>query len=271
MLNNQINKVILVVIDGLSYEMKRYMGYLEALCYEKKSSCYRVKSGYPSLSRPLYEEILTGVSPIESGIVNNEIKRKSKEESIFSLAIKNGKTTGAAAYYWIEELYNSGGFDPIAAMEVENIDGNINYGRFYWEDNYPDSHVFAQGEIIRKRYNSDFLLIHSMNVDYAGHKFGGNSKEYIYSAMKVSDIISKYMPTWIEEGYQIIVTADHGMNENGLHGGTDSVESEVPMWIVGDIVMESGLEETVSQRKIAPLCCKGLGIERSKRMVSLDE
>lgn len=86
-----MEKVILVIIDGLSYRTKKYMGFLEALKSENLTDSYKVQSGYPSLSRPLYEEILTGVSPVNSGIVNNEIKRLSKEESVFSLAVKNGK------------------------------------------------------------------------------------------------------------------------------------------------------------------------------------
>ena len=172
-----MEKVILVIIDGLSYRTKKYMGFLEALKSENLTDSYKVQSGYPSLSRPLYEEILTGVSPVKSGIVNNEIKRLSKEESVFSLAVKNGKKTAAAAYYWVNELYNTGGFDRIRDSETENEMANINYGRFYWEDNFPDTHLFVQGEILRKKYNPDFLLIHSMNVDDIGHKFGGTSSE----------------------------------------------------------------------------------------------
>lgn len=269
-----MKKVILIIIDGLSYRTKKYMGFLEALSNEGMADVYKVQSGYPSLSRPLYEEILTGVSPVQSGIVNNGIKRLSKEESIFSLAVKNGKKTAAAGYYWINELYNTGGFNPVRDMETEDENAPINYGRFYWEDDFPDSHLFVQGEILRKKYNPDFLLIHPMNTDDRGHKFGGDSREYIDSARKVSDILSEFIPLWIEEGYQIIVTSDHGMSELGNHGGTSEDEAEVPLWLIGDRVRKKKLKKDskgmVSQKTIAPLCCEVLDIEKSKRMVEIE-
>jgi len=72
------NKVILVVLDGLSYQVARdCMGYLNGLVEQPHSqsalrtTLYQLKSELPSMSRPLYECILTGIRPIESGIVNN--------------------------------------------------------------------------------------------------------------------------------------------------------------------------------------------------------
>lgn len=258
-----MDKVILVIIDGLSYRMKKYMGYLEALCEDKKAQCHCVKSKLPTLSKPLYNMLLTGVSPIKSGIRSNNIKGKSKDESIFDLAVKNGKKTGAAAYYWIEELYNSGSFDPIKNMEVENKDLPINFGRFYWEDNFPDSHVFIQGERLRIKYDVDFLVIHSMNVDDSGHKHGVLSNEYRKSILKVSDILAIHLPKWIEENYQIIITSDHGMDIYGNHGGTTKLESYVPMWLIGDKFENLKLDDYLSQDIVFLLCCKGLGIEKS--------
>lgn len=55
---------------------------------------------------------------------------------------------------------------------------------FYWEDTYPDSHIFQDGEFIRKTYAPDFMMYHPMNIDLAGHNFGADSKEY---AWKVAD------------------------------------------------------------------------------------
>ncbi|MDF5533836.1 alkaline phosphatase family protein, partial [Vibrio parahaemolyticus] len=94
------NKVILVVLDGLNYQVARdCMGYLNGLLEQSRSqqetraTLYPVQCELPSMSRPLYECILTGVRPVESGIVNNNIVRLSKHDSIFSLAKAQGKVT----------------------------------------------------------------------------------------------------------------------------------------------------------------------------------
>ena len=36
------------------------------------------------------------------------------------------------------------------------------------DDNYPDSHVFAEGECLRKTFDPDFMLYHTMAVDELG-------------------------------------------------------------------------------------------------------
>lgn len=263
-------KLILVLIDALNYDSRDYLGYMKALCKEKKANEYKVSTELPSLSRPLYELILTGVSPIKSGVVNNEVSRLSKFESVFSLANKNNLKTGASAYYWIGELYNFGKFNYLDNMEVDSKKLNINHGRFYWEDEHPDKYVFAQGELIRRKNMIDFLLIHPMNVDDRGHKYGGKSKEYKDTVRKESNILSKYIPIWLEENYEIIVTSDHGMSEEGNHGGNFSDENTVPLWIIGkelkNIRLKKDKEGCISQKIIAPLCCDILGIKKSKDM-----
>lgn len=57
------NKVILVVLDGLNADVGlTCMGFLQALCEQHKAKAYKLQCELPSLSRPLYECILTGVA-----------------------------------------------------------------------------------------------------------------------------------------------------------------------------------------------------------------
>ena len=115
------NKVILVVLDGLNYQVARdCMGYLNGLLelselHEKqgdslnvsaqknklRATLYPIQCELPSMSRPLYECILTGVRPVESGIVNNQIVRLSNHESIFSLA-KTYIETAQQCMSWVK-------------------------------------------------------------------------------------------------------------------------------------------------------------------------
>ena len=48
----------------------------------------------------------------------------------------------------------------------------------YTLDHYPDENVFLSGEYIRRKWDPDFLMIHPMNIDDEGHKFGVDSSEY---------------------------------------------------------------------------------------------
>ena len=93
-----MNKVILIVIDGLNYRVaKECMGFLAALEQAGQGRLYKMACELPSLSRPLYECILTGKTPLQSGIVDNQSLGLSSQKSIFHLAYQAGLTSAAAA------------------------------------------------------------------------------------------------------------------------------------------------------------------------------
>ena len=258
------NKVIFIVLDGLSKQVaQECMGYLNALVESNRASFYGITSELPSLSRPLYECLLTGVRPIDSGIVSNQICRLSKHQSIFSLARDSGLTTSAAAYHWVSELYNQSPYQPIRDRITNNKSLSIQHGMFYHADHYPDDHLFLDAEALRLNYDPDFLLVHPMNIDDAGHKFGLDSAEYRNSARQADVILSHFVPEWIEEGYQLVITSDHGMNNDKTHGGTLAEERQVPLYLIGSAMShqaESDLTTTVLQTQLCGLICELLGL-----------
>ena len=79
-----MKKVIFVLLDGCTYDgAKENMGFLEHLIESNKGTKFKVKGELPSMSRPIYETLFTGLPVSEHLIVNNIISRKSKEENIF--------------------------------------------------------------------------------------------------------------------------------------------------------------------------------------------
>lgn len=268
-----MRKTIFVLLDGCTYDgAKESLGYLEHLIESKKGTKLKIKGELPSMSRPIYETLLTGCEVHEHLIVNNLICRESKEENIFSLCKSNNLETAAAAYHWISELYNNAPFNYTEDRIQLNTDKNIENGIFYYEDHYPDSHLFADGEFLRKNFDPDFLFIHSMNIDDMGHKFGSHSDEYAYSISKADVILGLYLPKWMEEGYNVIVTSDHGMNEKKNHGGNDYIQRYVPMYLfTNDKNIKKGdlTNKEMSQLIVAPLVCELLEIQPGKKMIDL--
>lgn len=227
-------KVILVVLDGLSYQVAAHaMGYLLAECHAGKGHIRQISSALPSMSRPLYETILTGKTPVESGITHNYVTRLSREKSIFHYAKNLKKTTAAAASHWFGELYNKSPYDFIHDRFVNDPSLPIQHGIFYFDETYPDSHTLADGEYLRKTYNPDFLLIHPSFIDTSGHLYGGDSKEYRNAARIADEALAYHLPQWLDEGYQVWVTADHGSNADASHGGNLPEETQVPLFIFG--------------------------------------
>ncbi|WP_028559369.1 alkaline phosphatase family protein [Paenibacillus pinihumi] len=263
-------KLIVVVLDGLRFDAARkYLGYVEHLVEQGIVGCYPVQSELPSLSRPLYEVLLTGTPVARNGITANHVTRLSHEESVFHLASQAGLTTAAAAYHWVSELYNSAPFNPVTDRHQHHADKPIQHGVFYFEDHYPDNHLFLDAEYLRTAYDPDFLYIHSMNIDDAGHKFGGESKQYEGAVRGADGILAALVPQWTAQGYQVIVTSDHGMNAMGQHGGTEPEERNVPLYVWGGLPFDAMQNESggLSQLIMAPLMCSYLGIGPSEAMI----
>ncbi|EKG42336.1 hypothetical protein Pav013_1471 [Pseudomonas syringae pv. avellanae str. ISPaVe013] len=258
------HNVILIVLDGLNYEVARHaMGHLQAWHAAGRAALYKMECELPALSRPLYECILTGVAPIDSGIVHNNVSRLSNQRSIFHYARDAGLSTAAAAYHWVSELYNRTPFDPARDRHTEAADLPIQHGLFYWADHYPDSHLFADAESLRLSHAPNFLLIHPMNIDDAGHKHGLDTAQYRNSARSADIILADYLQRWLDAGYQVLVTADHGMNNDRSHNGLLPEEREVPLFVIGD-AFSLNVDAAPRQIDLCGTVCELLGIPHDK-------
>lgn len=264
------NKLIFIMLDGLRYDTAvSQMGYVHHLVEKGFAARCKVESELPSLSRPLYEVLLTGTPAYKNGITTNQTVRLSHEESLFHLTKKNGLKNASASYYWVSELYNKAPFNPATDRIQLDSEHPIEHGIFYWEDHYPDSHLFADANYLLQAYHPDFLYVHSMNIDDDGHKYTADSKGYRNRAIATDILLASVLPSWMKAGYQIIITADHGMNDDGQHGGTTNADRDVPLFIISDRVQAGVHDEVIPQLQIAPLACELLSIQPSAAMQRL--
>lgn len=267
-------KLIFALLDGLKAQVaKENMGFLNHLVDQKMAAYYTVRSEIPAMSKPLYEVLMSGIPSVENKVVSNDVVKQSNTENIFELCRKSGLKTGASAYYWMSELYNHIPFDKsIDTIQLDNKQELIQDGFFYFEDQYPDSHVISGGNYLINNKDSDFVLIHTMNIDYAGHLYGANSKEYTGAAIKSDSMLSEMILQWVNSGIDIIVTADHGMSDFGFHNGITKDDRYVPLYIISKMVDTGDYADIlVPQVEIAPLICKLLGIKKSEMMVDVSK
>jgi predicted AlkP superfamily pyrophosphatase or phosphodiesterase len=258
------HNVVLILVDGLNFTTARdCMGHLSALLQAGLGALHCLECELPALSRPLYECILTGVTPAVSGVHCNADSRISRQRGVFHYARAAGLTTAAAAYYWISELYNRTPFDPIRDRHVAEPDLPIQYGHFYFTDHYPDEHLFADAESLRRRIQPHFLLIHSMGVDHAGHLEGADSALYRNSARNTDMLLAQHLSGWLQEGLQVLITADHGMNADKSHNGLLPDERQVPLYVFGQGFSRS-MAVDAAQTELCGTICELLGVKHDK-------
>ena len=270
-----MGRVIFILVDALGFEtaVKR-TGLFEHMAHEKRAAKYLVKGELPSCSRPIYETLMTGLPVCRHGVFTNRDVRPSRSESIFSLLKRDGRVSAAAAYMWMFELYCGDGTPFCLTRDRFALDGrgSVDHGIFYSSDSCPDEQLYADAEFLRKSYSPDFLLVHTMSADDAGHRFGGLSAQYAQAAALNAELAASMLETWRNDGYDVVYTGDHGMDGLGLHGGDEEIQRMVPLYVFSD-KLECGdfSKDAISQLNVAPMVCRLLELEPSREMISPDE
>ena len=261
-------------MDGAGYDaVLSECGWLEGAVALGHARRWKMKTALPSLSGPMYETIHTGLWPHEHGIVSNEGMRASSSHNVFSLARAAGKRTAAVAQSFFHTLYVDRPWDPLRSVEHRDDDCDIQVARFYSMEGYGAMNACAPAEIdlcaqttlLLEQDAPDYMLLHSCSADTLGHTFGGDSKEYRRQVWHVDNALSRSIPVWRELGYDVIVTADHGMTSDGWHGGTLPQATDVPFFLFSDAKGPSKDKE-LSQLGIAASVLKLIGVSPAKGM-----
>lgn len=277
-----MTKTILILLDGAGYQAtRRRAGFLEALCQRNDAQIWQMQAALPSISAPLYETIMSGVSPLDHGITGNHNLRPSQVENVFASLHHQGKISAAVAHSYFYSLYMGGkSYDPIEDCEVNDPAAPIAYGRYYSMESYCKANICAPAEIdlcaqadyLIRQHHPEFLLLHSSSPDSVGHAYGGNSSEYLKQIGRIDDALGRVIPRWLAKDYHIFVTADHGMSEDGDHGGTESQMRDIPFYSIGTHKFTRDERDILDQLAIAPTLLKmmGLPIPSSMKTVPLD-
>lgn len=81
----------------------------------------------------------------------------------------------------------------------------------------------------------------------------------------MDSLLADLLPQWLGEGYQVLVTSDHGMNNDLSHGGTLPEERTVPLWLFGDaFVAQWPAGPALQQTQLCGLMADLLGVAHDK-------
>lgn len=256
-----MTKVLMIVCDALRDDTAaQQMGYLEHLVESRAATRWCVLAELPTMSRPLYETLHTGVPSSVHGITSNQVVRRSHLPNVFQIARDAGKVTAAAAFCWFSELYNAAPYDPVDHHEVDDEALAIQHGRFYLSEHMPDVEVFANGAVLLRKFLPDYLLIHPMGMDTIGEQHGADTAAYRKNAIVQDQIMAYLLPAALAIGYTVLVTADHGINADGAHGGTLDDVRRVPMYAITPGGGHGNTGQTLSQLQVAPTLLTLLGL-----------
>lgn len=268
-------KTCLIIVDGLRYDTAvSECGYLAAAVEGGLAKFWKMRSCLPTISAPLYETIHTGLAPVDHGILGNEGIRPSHNANVFSQLKAAGRTCGAVAHSYFHTLYGGSPFNPFEHTEINDPNQPISFARYYSMEGYcpenscmpSDIDLCAQTWILAQNHAPDYLLLHMPACDTLGHWFTSDSPEYRIQAWKTDNALSRLIPRLRDAGYDVLVTADHGMNADGHHAGNQSCLREVPFFAFSEQVYAEE-SSVLDQRAIAPTLLRLIGIDTPESMV----
>jgi bisphosphoglycerate-independent phosphoglycerate mutase (AlkP superfamily) len=74
----------------------------------------------------------------------------------------------------------------------------------------------------------------------------------------MDEMLAAYIPRWRDMGYEIIVTADHGQDERGHHGGTGDLQRLTALYYFGPADTPT-TDTIIDQVQLAPTILSRLG------------
>ena len=269
------NKLLLIILDGVPHRnFRRLFGNLEAWVESGDAQVWKIRSVLPSISASCYASIHTGVAPVEHGCTGNGNVFRLSQPDVFSQTRAAGGTTGAVAHSFWSEFFNRHPFDMVRDIEYDEPESDtINHGRFHTmtaatQDNQMtpcDVDLFATLTNLCGRFSLDYGMLHTCTLDSMGHRFFHESNQMDRACHVMDEMLAPFIPKWRAAGYEVIVTADHGQDDRGYHGGRDELQQDSALYYFGPAQGPSE-DVLINQLQLAPTILTRLGAQVPETM-----
>lgn len=261
-------KLLLIILDGVPWRnWRRLFGNLEGWVDSGEARVWKLRAVLPSTSASCYASIHTGVTPQAHGCTGNGNVFRLNHPDVFSQVRAAGGVTGAVAHSFWSEFFNRAPFDYVRDIEYDEPDSaTINHGRFHSMTGYgkinqmtpSDVDLFATLTSLCLRKGLDYGMLHTCTLDSMGHRFFHDCTEMDHACFVMDEMLAPFIPKWRALGYEVIVTADHGQDERGHHGGRSALQQEAALYYFGPA--EGPAPDTViDQLQLAPTILSRLG------------
>ncbi|NNE51358.1 MAG: alkaline phosphatase family protein [Sulfitobacter sp.] len=268
-------KLLLIILDGVPYRnFRRLFGNLEGWVDSGAARVWKHRAVLPSISASCYASIHTGVAPAEHGSTGNGNVFRLKHRDVFSQVREAGGVTGAVAHSFWSEFFNRHPFDYVRDIEYDEPESDtINHGRFHSMTGYghanqmtpSDVDLFATLTNLCLRHGLNYGMLHTCTLDSMGHRFFHDCQEMDHACAVMDEMLAPFIPQWLSAGYEVIVTADHGQDERGHHGGRGSLQQETALYYFGEAEGPSE-DAVIDQLQLAPAILGRLGAPVAETM-----
>lgn len=228
-LSPQYSKIILLLVDALRYDFIPqtnssfyYSNQLTTIhsllsSQPENSKLFKILSDPPTVTMQRVKALATGSLPTFIDFKDNLQSESIAEDNLIFQAQKNKKKTlFVGDQIWVFLLPNS-----------------FTLAYPYDSHNVRDLDTVDQGVIskFRKHLNEswDLMIGHMLGVDHAAHRYNADHKEMRRKLQEVNEFIAEIVEK-IDENTLLLVIGDHGMTQEGNHGGATAEETETGLF-----------------------------------------
>jgi hypothetical protein len=200
--------------------------------------------GHTTISGPSWSTVLTGAWDNKTGVINNIFNPKPYDSwpTVFNLLEYTKPeidTAVVADWKYINDMAQAGGYRADTNIFVAQVNGS-----------WADTDAVVTANTIDLINNTDeaapsFIFSYQVQVDEAGHSFGGGSPEYAAAINNVSVNIQEIMDAVAErervtgEDWSVFVTTDHGHQQSVGFGHGFQSPNETSSFVIADIAGDS--------------------------------
>lgn len=226
-------RAVVVVVDGLSAHDARELPALQRL--RSHGRCALTHVGLPSVSRPVYAVISSGVEQARTGVRNNDDSSPAPVDSIWSRARAAGyRVAYRSELGWWGELFPRG-FDRATVLP-------------------PRENLFAAP------FTDELTLVHPVYVDDLSHDHGRVSPQVRAALRRLNGELNGALDTLDLSRDLAVLTSDHGHRDAGGHGGPALEITRVITCFAGPGVRRETAYPHLDSRDIAPTLAVLLGV-----------
>ena len=220
-----VQQVVMVIVDGLRYDVSLEMPYLNSLREEGASA---VMVGIPSpASQPAWTTLVSGAGPEINGAPFLDPEHVNEIQPI-------------AVDHLFVEVKRAGFISGLAGSNrwQKMVPDEFLYARFFVEDeNAADEQVVDTALRFLRNFHLHYLLIHLNQVDHASREYGAASSEYRQAALRVDAHLRDIAQATDVQRNVLIVVSDYGRLKRGEHVRYGQVALTAPFVMVGPAVV----------------------------------
>jgi hypothetical protein len=215
-------RLVLVVLDGLGEDA--CLAAIHGTPFERYDWRATVDVGTPSLSRPIYHVMLTGVPQAVSGIRNNAHKGRARADDLTAEVRAAGGTVafGLETVTWFHDLfglrddaYERVAPEPALQPLVDTLGGRGSAG---------SPPVFGTMSRMAS-LGATLTILHFTSIDHAGHQRGAASSDYRRAVEEAIRTVAEVRTTSAGASGDLpavwMLGSDHGHLAEGGHGGPE--------------------------------------------------